>query len=136
MHKFPIANYQRFSQLPFHEFDRLNFSVYILDFHWNYMFVNKFAASNLGVQATDLIGQNMWQRFPKLAADPNFVTLRKNLEDNIATNFRTVSPLTSLRLNISGFRLEDCYYCTSSVLPNREDLLNDLRKQITKFRGS
>jgi hypothetical protein len=68
---------------------------------------------NLDVQATDLIGQNMWERFPKLAADPNFITLRKNLEDNIATNFRTVSPLTSLRLNISGFRLEDCYYCTS-----------------------
>jgi hypothetical protein len=136
MHKFPIANYQRYSQLPLQEFDRLNFSVYILDFEWNYMFVNTFAASNLGVQATDLIGQNIWQRFPKLAADPNFITLRKNLEDNIATNFRTVSPLTSLRLNISGFRLEDCYYCTSSVLPNKEDLLDDLRKQITKFRNT
>jgi hypothetical protein len=134
MHKFPIANYKRFSQLPLNEFDRLNFSVYILDFKWNYRFVNTFAASNLGVLAADLIGQNMWERFPKLAADPSFVTLRKNLEDNIATNFRTVSPLTSLRLNISGIRLEDCYYCTSSVLPNREDLLDDLRKQI-KFRN-
>jgi hypothetical protein len=134
MHKFPIANYQRFAQLPLQEFDRLNFSVYILDFEWKYMFVNKFAASSLGVQAADLVGQNMWERFPKLAADPNFVTLRKNLEDNIVTNFRTVSPLTALRLNISGFRLEDCYYCTSSVLPNREDLLDDLRKQM-KFRN-
>jgi hypothetical protein len=135
MHKFPIANYQRFSQLPLEEFDRLNFSVYILDFDWNYLFVNKFAGLNLDVKPADLVGQNIWQRFPKLARDPNFITLRKNLEENIVTNFRTVSPLTSLRLNISGCRLEDCYYCTSSILPNKEDLLDELRGQIGKPRN-
>jgi hypothetical protein len=136
MHKFPIASYQRFSQLPLKEFDRLNFSVYILDFEWNYLFVNKFAATSLGVDQAELVGQNIWKRFPKLDTDPSFVRLRKNLEQNIVTNFRTVSPLTSLRLNISGCRLEDCYYCTSSVLPNKEDLLDELRSQISKSRSS
>lgn len=132
MHKFPIANYQKFAQLPLREFDRFTFSVYILNFNWDYLFVNKFAADNLGLDSSDLVGKNIWTQFPALASDPNFLTLRKNLESNIATNFRTVSPLTSLRLNISGCRLDDCYYCTSSLMPNREDLLNELRREITK----
>ena len=132
MHKFPIANYQRFEQLPLEEFDRLNFSVYILDFDWNYLFVNKFACARLGLQQAELIGQNMWKRFPSLEADINFQKLKQSLENNVAVNFRTVSPLTALRLNISGLALEDCYYCTSSILPNREDLLNELRKELVK----
>jgi PAS domain-containing protein len=132
MHKFPIAKYQRFEQLPLDEFDRLNFAVYILDFDWNYLFVNKVACERLGVEQPDLIGENMWKRFPALNSDINFQKLRQNLENNVAVNFRTVSPLTALRLNISGLALEDCYYCTSSVLPNREDLLNELRKELVK----
>lgn len=132
MHKFPITNYQRFDQLPLSEFDGLTFSVYILDFNWNYLFVNRFAASGLGMEAEALVGKNMWTRFPQLARDPNFALLRSKLENNLTINFRTVSPLTSLRLNISGYKLEDCYYCTSSVLPNREDLLNELRREISR----
>ncbi len=132
MHKFPIANYQRFSQLPLEKFDQFNFSVYILDLEWNYLFVNKFAAERLGVQASDLVGQNMWKRFPELATDINFQNLRQNLENNVAVNFRTVSPVTLQRLNISGMKLEDCYYCTSSLIPNREDLLNELRQELLK----
>lgn len=132
MHKFPIANYQRFAQLPLEEFDRMSFSIYILDFEWNYLFVNKFACARLGVAPSDLAGQNMWRRFPELDADMNFQNLRQKLENNISVNFRTVSPLTSLRLNISGMRLEDCYYCTSSVIPNREDLINELRNEMVK----
>jgi hypothetical protein len=132
MHKFPIANYQRFAQLPLEQFDRLKFSVYILDFDWNYLFVNDFALANLGMTRDELIGRNLWKRFPQLANDPYFATLKKNLENNIVTNFRAVSPLTSLRLNISGFTLEDCYYCTSSVIPNKDDLLEELRREMTK----
>lgn len=134
MHKFPIANYQRLAQLPLQEFDRFHFSVYLLDFDWNYLFVNKFACERLKVEPRELIGQNIWTRFPELANDINFQKLRHSLENSIAVNFRTVSPLTGLRLNISGIRLEDCYYCTSSVLPNSEDLLNELRQELQKRR--
>lgn len=132
MHKFPVAQYHRFAELPLREFDTFHFSVYVLDLEWNYLFVNQFAASGLGVKPTDLVGQNMWQRFPELANDLSFQKLRESLENNIAVNFRTVSPLTSLRLNVSGMRLDDCYYCTSSVIPNREDLLSELRKELKK----
>lgn len=132
MHKFPIANYQRFAQLPLQEFNRLNFSVYVLDFDWKYLFINQCAASRLEINPAELIGQNIWERFPQLMTDINFQKLRQNLENNIAVNFRTVSPLTLLRLNISGIRLEDCYYCTSSVIPNREDLLTELRNELQK----
>jgi hypothetical protein len=132
MHKFPIANYQRLSQLPLHEFDRFKFSVYILDFEWNYLFVNQFVKLNLGSRAADLVGKNMWLEFPELKVDPNFKLLKKNLENGIVTNLTTTSPINSQRLNISGYRLEDCYYCTSSILPNKQDLMEELRREISR----
>jgi hypothetical protein len=132
MHRFPIVDYQRFSQLPLVDFDRFKFSVYILDFNWNYLFVNQFVSANLGVRGANLIGKNIWAQFPELASDPNFKLLKKNLENNIVTNLTTTSPVNSQRINISGYRLEDCFYCTASILPNRQDLMDELRKAIAR----
>ena len=39
MHKFPITEYKKFSELPFDKFNTLKFSVYIIDFNWNYLHV-------------------------------------------------------------------------------------------------
>lgn len=110
MHKFPVAQYKNFEELPLDQINKLNFSVYLIDFGWNYLFVNNFVRKNLGERADGLIGRNMWEAFPELAADPTFTQLRQNMERNVPTNLITVSPVTSQRINISGFRLEDCYY--------------------------
>jgi hypothetical protein len=35
-------------------------------------------------------------------------------------------------LNIAGFRLEDCYYFTSSILPDKDNLIDELRSELAK----
>ena len=72
MHKFPITEYKKFSELPFDKFNTLKFSVYIIDFNWNYRFVNDFGKRNLGERANDLIGKNMWEEFKELTTDSSF----------------------------------------------------------------
>ena len=132
MHKFPITNYTKFSELPLDQFQKLKFSVYIIDFAWNYLFVNEYVKNYLGERGRDLAGKNMWVEFKELAADPNFILLRKNMEKRIATNMVAISPVNGKRLNITGYPLEDCYYFSASILPDKDDLIHELRKELNK----
>jgi hypothetical protein len=134
MHKFSIVKYKKFSELPFHEFDNLKFSVYIIDFQWNYLFVNDFVRKNLGARGEGLVRSNMWTAFPELAKDSVFMLLKSNMEKGITTNLVTTSPLNGKRLNISGYVLDDCYYFSSSILPDKDDLLNEIRNELKRGR--
>jgi hypothetical protein len=129
---FQISSYKRFSELPLEEFQARGFSIYVLDFQWNYLFINDFVKHNLGTRSDGLIGKNMWTHFPALKYDPFFTEFRAKMEKNRAFNGVSVSPLTGQRLSICGLALEDCYYCTSSIIPNKEELISDLRRQLVK----
>ena len=132
MNQFDISGYQEFSQLPLEEFNTFKFSVYIIDLDWNYIFVNDFVKKNLGERAETLVGKNMWQEFKELVNDPSFILLRKNTEKGLVTNIVTTSPINSQRLNIIGRPLKDCYFFASSILPKKEDLIDELRNQLKK----
>ena len=136
MHKFPIAQYKRFEELPLEKFNQFRFSVYVLDFNWNYLFINDFVSRNLKERANGLIGRNMWEAFPELASDPVFQQIKVSMEKMIPININTTSPLTSQRLNISGYPMDDCYYFTSSVIPDKEELINELRDELSKKHKS
>ena len=105
MHKFPITEYKKFSEIPLDKLNTFKFSVYILDFSWNYLFVNDFAKNNLGARGRDLIGKNMWDVFSELQKDPGFTLLKKNTENGITSNMIVTSPVTRQRLNITGLLL-------------------------------
>jgi hypothetical protein len=132
MHKFPITEYKKFSELPLDKFDTFKFSVYIIDVNWNYLFVNEFAKANLGDRGTDLIGKNMWEQFKELQDDPSFKELKKNTEKGVTTNMIVTSPVHGKRLNITGYVLEDCYYFSSSILPDKANLIDELRIELGK----
>jgi hypothetical protein len=132
MHKFPITEYHRFDELPLTRLNELNFSIYILDFNWNYMFVNEFVRKNLGSRAENLVGKNMWTVFPELAADPSFQQMKRNAEKRVLTNVTVISPINSQRINIIGYPLDDCFYFSSSILPDKNDLLQELRNELGK----
>jgi hypothetical protein len=135
MHKFPITEFKKFADLPLEKLDVLNFSIYILDFDWNYLYVNNFVKKNLGTRGEDLIGKNMWKEFPELAADASFNQLRKSLDKRVVANLVTVSPVNSQRLNIVGYPMDDCFYFSASILPNKGDLLQELRTELSKKTG-
>jgi len=127
MNKLPISDYKSFGDLPLDQFDQRKFSVYVLDKKWNYVFVNSFVHSNLRLEEEKLEGKNMWERFPEMYHDPVFAMLKRNSENNMETNIETVSPLTGQRINIIGKPLNDCYLFYTTILPNKEDLLRELR---------
>jgi hypothetical protein len=132
MHKFPITGYKIFSELPLDEFNTLKFSVYIIDFNWNYLFVNDFVKKNLGKRADGIVGKNMWEEFKELAHDSAFRSLKANMDRRIPSNFITTSPLTGQRLNVVGYPLDDCFFFSSSILPDKDVLIAELRDVLPK----
>lgn len=132
MHKFPIFNYSKLDELPFADLNEQKFSVYIVDFNWNYIFVNEFACNMLHKTQEELHGRNMWQVYAELQNDASFAQLRRNTEENIISNITTVSPVTGERISITSYPLQDCYYFSVSILPKKDNLLNELRKQLKK----
>ena len=132
MHKFPIFNYSRFDELPLEQLDKLRFSIYVLDFDWNYLFVNKFACDAVNKSAGDLIGKNMWEFFEDLQNSPAFIQMKKNADNGFSSDITTISPVTGYRINIKDYRLEDCFYFSVSILPNKESLMDELRDQLDK----
>jgi len=129
MNRFDFNSYSKFSDLPLEQFNTLKFSVYALDFNWNYLFVNDFVKKNLGERAANLMGKNMWEVFEELAIDPSFALMKKNAEKGLKVNLITTSPINSQRLNIVGHTLEDCWLFTSSILPDKDELLDELRSE-------
>ncbi|MGV3509845.1 MAG: hypothetical protein ACO1N7_11195 [Sphingobacteriaceae bacterium] len=132
MHRFPIQNYKRFAEVPLAHFDTQKFLVYILDFEWNYMFVNTAVSENLNIPVKDLIGKNMWKTFPELALDSDFQLLKRTMETGSITNIIATSPITGKKLSITGYRLEDCYYFSSTILPNKQSLMEELRTELKR----
>jgi hypothetical protein len=128
--KFDVTKYSTFRQLPLQKFNSFNFGVYLLDKDWNYLFVNEFVVKNLGSRGEGLVGKNIWTHFKELASHPAFIKMKEDCERGFPCNFITTSPLTGQRLNVTGQPLSDCYYFSASVLPTKEEIISDLRKQL------
>jgi hypothetical protein len=70
--------------------------------------------------------------FPPLAKDSSFIKMKTDMEKGVISNFTAMSPVTGKRLHIVGYRLEDCYYFSASILPDKDDLMNELRSQLNR----
>jgi hypothetical protein len=132
MFAFPITDYRRFTDLPLDKLRPTRYKVYILDLNWNYLFVNDAVVRDLPDRRTDLIGMNMWEVFNELRRDPTFQQIRVDIEHQKAVDVTTTSPITRKRLRIFGWPMEDCYVFSVNMLPDKFELLNELRGLLNK----
>lgn len=129
MYKFPISSYKRYAELPLNELDSQRFAIYIIDFNWNYLFVNTFACQTINKSKDDLIGKSL---FAGVELDPEYSLFLKKVEQGLVSNIITISPVTKKRVSVTGYPLEDCYYFAVSMLPDKQDLMNELRSELGK----
>ena len=62
-----------------------------LNHYWNFIYVNKCAAEYFGVEADDLMGQNLWERFPELVKTRCEEIFRRTMETNEIQHFEAPS---------------------------------------------
>jgi len=89
-----------------------------LDNFWNFIYVNRCAAEYLGVDADDLLGQNLWERFPKLAGTIYETSFRKAMNEHEVQHFEAL-----------GMRKTQYWY-DYSVYPS-DDTLSIFWRKIT-----
>ncbi|MCR4393318.1 MAG: PAS domain-containing protein, partial [Dehalococcoidales bacterium] len=61
--------------------ERISDGFQAIDRDWNFTYVNKRAASYLGLKPEDIIGQNIWKRFPQLIGTRHEFYLRKAVQE-------------------------------------------------------
>ena len=44
----------------------------------------------------------------------------------------TISALSKKRVSVTGYPLEDCCYFAVTILPDKDDLMNELRNELKK----
>ena len=67
--------------------DSIKDSFIALGYNWEFIYVNKYAAEFFGVEPDDLIGQNLWQRFPEILKSPYEAGFRKAMEHKEIQHF-------------------------------------------------
>ena len=79
-----------------------------LDNFWNFIYVNHCAAEYLDVDADDLMGQNLWERFPELTGTNHEIHFRKAMNKQEIQYFEAQGILRNEKcLNISVYPFKD-----------------------------
>lgn len=62
-----------------------------LNHYWNFIYANQRAAEHFGVEVDELIGQNLWERFPELIGTIYETTFRRAMDKQEIQHFEALS---------------------------------------------
>lgn len=129
---FLIRNHQCYADLPLGILDELKYSIYVIDYDWIYLFINKNARDAFGRLADKLIGQSAIEIF----SDSRFYSVFEKIRHSVATKIplHTIvdSPLRGRQIVLKGYPLQDCYYFSAGVLPGKQEVLDELREELKR----
>jgi hypothetical protein len=125
--KFSIETYDSYRDIPLEVLDTLPYSVYIIDYNWIYIFLNKNSISVFGADIEQLIGQSALDAFKHSRFEPVFDKIKNGVEHRTACHEIIYSPLRGAQVTIKGYPLSDCYFFSSSIMPAKEEVLEELR---------
>jgi hypothetical protein len=77
-----------------------------------------------------LIGKSAFDIFSDPKFKPIFDTISVAVEKRICSNETLYSPLRGKQVRIKGYPLDDCYVFYSSILPAKEEVLAELRREL------
>jgi signal transduction histidine kinase len=91
------------NQLLIEILDCISDGIFSLNREWACIFINKTAASNLGFTPAELIGQNLWGKFPKILGTAHEVYYRKAMIERKTQHFEISGVLTDKFYAITVF---------------------------------
>jgi PAS domain S-box-containing protein len=74
-----------------------------LDHDWNFTYVNRRAAGNIGFEPEDIVGYNIWEKFPELRGTPHEAAYRKAMELREIQRIEIFGVLTDRWYNITVY---------------------------------
>lgn len=132
---FSIKDYQCFKDIPLEALDKLSYSVYVVDYSWAYLFINKNARKVFGSLADTLIGRSAIDAFKEPKFDNIFAKLQRGVVERIALNESVHSPLRGQQIKIKGYPLLDCYFFSVTTFPGKVEIVGELRQELKRRKG-
>ena len=131
--KHEIIKYYYFQEIPIDQLNTKKYSIYIIDYNWNYLFANSHAIEKSG--GISVIGKNIrsvWEEHPNFRFEPVYNLLKENVDQKKAFDLRSRSPITRKAIEIVGHPLADCYYFSIYELPDKESLIKELQSVLRR----
>src|SRR5688572_14706121 len=92
--KFPIQSFDTFKSLPFEEFDKLRYSVFVIDYEWNYLYTNPYVAERLnGISIINRNVRDIWEDHKHLNFQPLYNIVKNPVANHQPLSLKTHSPL-------------------------------------------
>src|SRR3712207_6623115 len=66
---------------------------FAVDHEWRFAYVNRKAEELWGRSRGELLGKNIWERFPEAEDSESYRQIRRAMEEGVATEFETISPV-------------------------------------------
>ena len=122
-----------YPDLPLEQLQRLNYSVYVIDYNWHYLFANTHAIEKMaGVNVIGKSVHTIWKENPNFNFEPVYNLLKESVDHKKTLRLSSRSPVTKKAIEIVGQPLEDCYYFSIHELPDRESILSELKSLLKK----
>lgn len=122
------AQYHSFKDLPLERLQTRNYSIYIIDYHWEYLFANRYAIASIGgIDPTGKHVKQIWKENPQINFEPIYNVLDKRVAGRESFELKSRSPITRRAIEISGYPLTDCYYFFIHELPDKAKLIDELK---------
>ena len=126
-------DFKCWKEVPIAELNQRKFSIYIIDYNWNYLFVNEAAKKNLnGIELEGRNIKDVWTSFPHLNFESVYNQLKDHVNNRESFTLRSTSPITNKSIEVVGRPLSDSYYFSITELPDKEALLSELRAFIRR----
>jgi hypothetical protein len=131
--KFPIQSFDTFKSLPLQEFEKQRYSIFVIDYDWNYLYANAYVSERLkGISIVNRNVRQIWQDHKHLNFQPLYNMVKNPVANHQPLSLKTHSPITNNSIEISGYPLDDCYFFTVSELPEKNSLLSELKSTLKK----
>lgn len=131
--RFQVAQSNCFKALPLNEFELKKYSIYIIDYDWNYLFANRYAIESLGgINPVGKHVQTIWKEREEVNFEPIFNMLKHSVTQRKPLELKSRSPLTKKNIEILGHPLDDCYCFSIQEMPDKESLLQELKSLLNR----
>ena len=107
-------------------------NLYVIDREWNYVYINKKAASSLNMKPEDFIGKNLWKLFPKYAGTEDGIKFRNSMEKREISRFETHSKYTGIWYDVNVYPSNEGITILGTDITERKNIEEQKQKLLEK----